>query len=121
MRYTCSTFDRVAPCRGFRLGGWENLANHAGPDDLGEAARVEAGPADQGAVDVRLGQEIGRVGRLDAAAVLDAHLVRGRGVAELGQDLADMGVGVLLLLGAGGLAGAEGPSGGVGAAALAQL
>src|SRR6266498_1673158 len=41
-------------------------------NDLGEAAWVEAGPADEGAVDVRLAHEFARVLWFNAAAVLNA-------------------------------------------------
>src|SRR6266508_239282 len=45
------------------------------PADLGELLRLDAGAADQGAVDVRLVHDVGDVGCLDRAAVEDAHPV----------------------------------------------
>src|SRR5215831_9867991 len=44
-----------------------------GFDDLGEAARVEAGTADEGAVDVGLDHEFASVLWFHAAAVLNSH------------------------------------------------
>ena len=44
-----------------------------GIDDLGEAARVEAGAADEGAVDVGLTHEFAGILRFHAAAILDPH------------------------------------------------
>ena len=49
--------------------------------DVGEGLRVEAGAADEGAVDLGLGHEGGDVVGLDAAAVEDAD-VRGGVLAE---------------------------------------
>ena len=48
-------------------------------DDGGEAPRIEAGAADQRAVDVGLGEEFLRVLGFDAAAVLDADAFGRRG------------------------------------------
>src|SRR5579884_1082897 len=47
-------------------------AGHRGHDS-GELVGVEAGPADQGAVDVALGKDVGGVARIHRASVLDAH------------------------------------------------
>ena len=47
-----------------------------GFDDLGEAARVEAGAADEGAVDVGLAHEFAGVLRFHAAAVPECALAR---------------------------------------------
>ena len=44
-------------------------------DDRGEVGRVEAGAADQRAVDVGLSQQLGGVAGLDRAAVEDAHRI----------------------------------------------
>ena len=82
-----------------------------GLDDLGEAAGIEAGAADQGAVDVGLVEEFFGVVRLDAAAVLDADFGRGGGIEYFGQSLADKSMGFLGLFGRGGAAGADGPDG----------
>ena len=49
--------------------------------------------------------------RLDAAAVLDANFGRGGGIEDVGQCLADKGVGFLGLRGRGGATGADGPDG----------
>ena len=51
-------------------------------DDAGELVGVERCAADQGAVDLGHGHELGDVARLHAAAVLDAHRVGGVGAAE---------------------------------------
>ncbi len=59
--------------------GWKPMPRKAallftrGFDDLGEAARVEAGATDEGAVDVRLAHEFAGVLWFDAAAVLNPH------------------------------------------------
>src|SRR5437867_5355473 len=47
-------------------------------NDLGEAARVKAGPAAEGTVDVRLAQRFARVAGFDAAAVLNTPTPGGR-------------------------------------------
>ena len=60
-----------------------NAAQRAVLDDAGELVGVEAGPADEGAVDVGLGHQLGDVGRLDRPAVLDAH-----GVGRVGRRTA---------------------------------
>src|SRR6266542_2745687 len=59
------------------------------PADLGELLRLDAGAADQGAVDVRLVHDVGDVGCLDRAAVEDAHPV-GQ-VRRIGVPLAQIG------------------------------
>ena len=58
-----------------------------GFDDLREAARIEAGAADQRAIDVRLRHQFARVFRFHASAVLDADAV-GRGfIGHFAQGL----------------------------------
>src|SRR5690606_26090864 len=58
-------------------------------DDLGEFVGVEAGAADESAVDVGLGHQLGDVRRLHRPAVLDAHRVGGRCVGEVPDALAN--------------------------------
>src|SRR5688500_2189020 len=80
-----------------------------GLHDLGEAARIEAGAADEGAVDIRLGHKRAGVVRLHAAAVLDPNLVGGGFIGNLTEHPADKRMRFLGLLGRRGLAGADGP------------
>src|SRR4029077_2988648 len=54
---------------------WRRLEPSCRLADRGEVLRVEAGAADQRPVDVRLRQQLGRVGGLDRAAVEDPHRV----------------------------------------------
>ncbi len=78
--------------------------------DAGELVGVEAGPADQGAVDVGLGHQLGGVGRLHRAAVLDAHRRRRPSSPTRSRDhVADERAHGLGVLGRGGAAGADGP------------
>src|SRR5512135_2610321 len=51
-----------------------------------ELLGIERGPADQTAVDIRLTEQLDRIGRLDAAPVLDDQVFRHAGVQ--GTDLA---------------------------------
>src|SRR5439155_14772614 len=67
-------------------------------NDLGEAARVKAGPADEGAVDVRLAYEFARVLWFDAAAVLNTHTLGGRVVSHFAQSVTYKSMGFLRLL-----------------------
>src|SRR5919108_4289601 len=78
-------------------------------DDQRELVGVEAGAADQRAVDVRLGGQLLGVGGLDAAAVLDAQLVGGGAAHQLGDGAADQRDRLLGVLGGGGPAGADRP------------
>src|SRR5215212_2304448 len=57
------------------LVGWGDRVL-GGPYELDERLDLEAGPADQGAVDVFLGHDLGRVLRFDRAAVENADVVR---------------------------------------------
>ena len=82
--------------------------------DLDEVVRLERGAADEAAVDVGLGEELLRVGRLAGAAVEDRGVVRDGLVEEAGEDFADVGVDLLGLGRRGGLAGADGPDGLIG-------
>ncbi len=83
-------------------------------DDFGEGLGVEAGSADEGAVDFRLVEQGDGVVGLDAASVEDADAV-GYVAAQAAGDLAaDEQVGFGCHLGRGGLAGADGPDGLVG-------
>ena len=66
---------RRSPTRPGRPGRRAARSSSRGGGDRGQVGRVEARAADQAAVDVRLGEELRRVRRLDAAAVLDAHLL----------------------------------------------
>ena len=78
-------------------------------DDRGEGVGLEAGAADQCAVDLFLADERGGVVGLDAAAVEDAHGRGNIGAQQLGHFGADDLVRVGGDLGRGGLAGADGP------------
>ena len=62
----------------------EESSARGGSDDFGEAAGVEAGAADECAVDVRLVEKFFGVVGFDAAAVLDADLGRSGGVEYFG-------------------------------------
>jgi hypothetical protein len=96
---TMRTKGRGRAARVRRLGG---------ADDGGEGVHLEAGAAHQGAVDVRLGEELGGVARGHAAPVEDGHAV-----GHLPEQLVDAGDDVdadLLGLGrGGGPAGADRP------------
>src|SRR5260370_17336334 len=63
--------------------------------DTGEGGGVKARPTDQGAVDVGLRHERVDVLRLDAAAVEDAHPLRGGGRGEAHQLAPNGGVNFL--------------------------
>src|SRR3954467_15009790 len=56
--------------------------------DPGELRPVQAGAADQGAVDVRLGDDLPGRGRFDRAAVEDPHAAGQLGVVQLGEPAA---------------------------------
>src|SRR6266516_930101 len=80
-----------------------------GFDDLGEAARIQAGTADEGAVDVRLAHEFACVLWFHAAAILNAHPL-GRGlVSHLAQGVANKSVRFLRLSWRGVASRADGP------------
>ena len=83
-------------------------------DELEEIIGDEAGAADEGAVDVRLGDEVAPVGGIDAAAIQDAEGFKGGVVVELGHETTDGADGFVGLLGGGVEAGADGPDGLVG-------
>ena len=53
-----------------------DLGTVGGANHGGELIRFQTRPADKTAVDVRLGKEFGRIGRLDASPVKDTHTVR---------------------------------------------
>src|SRR5580765_2467828 len=72
-----------------------------------EVAGVEAGAADQRAVDVGLGHQLRRVVGLDRAAVEDADRVSR--APAYAKGVADEGAGLLRLLGRRGAAGADRP------------
>ena len=82
--------------------------------DGGEGIGLEAGAADQGAVNFFLAAESCGVVGLDAAAVEDAHLRSDIGAQQLGNFSADDPVRFDGHLRRGGLAGADGPHGLVG-------
>ena len=70
-----------------------------GLHDLGKAARIEAGAADEGAVDVGLAHEFAGILRFHAAAVLNPNSL-GRGlIGHFAQDVANERVRFLCLLG----------------------
>src|SRR5438876_5752905 len=78
-------------------------------DDPQEGFGLQAGAADESAVDVGLGHEPVDVVGLDAATVEDPHRGRRRLSVGAGDALADDGVDLLGLGGSGGAAGADGP------------
>ena len=61
-----------------------NLQLLGSGDDAQELVGLQAGPADQRPVDVGLGEQLGGVVRLDAAAVLDADRLGNCGIVALG-------------------------------------
>ena len=67
----------------------------AGADDRGEGVGLEAGATDEGAVDIRLGEQLCGVVRLDRAAVLDAHPGGGVVAVDVGDEAADRRAGLL--------------------------
>src|SRR6266540_1790234 len=77
--------------------------------DLGEAARVEAGAADEGAVDIRLAHEFACILRFHAAAVLNTDSLGCRVVGHFAQDVSNERVGFLCLSWCGIATGADGP------------
>src|SRR5439155_4897121 len=89
--------------------------------DAGEGGGVEARPADQGAVDVGLRHERVDVLRLDAAAVEDAHPLRGGGRGETHQLPANGMVDFLRLPRGRGASGADRPHRLVGDDAAGEL
>src|SRR5881296_661615 len=89
--------------------------------DTGEGGGVKARPADQGAVDVGLRHERVDVLRLDAAAVEDAHPLRGGGRGETHQLPANGMVDFLRLPRGRGAAGADRPHRLVGDEAAGEL
>src|SRR3989449_536086 len=89
--------------------------------DTGEGGGVKARPTDQGAVDVGLRHERVDVLRLDAAAVEDAHPLRGGGRSEAHQLAANGVVDFLGLPRGRGASGADRPHRLVGDDAAGQL
>src|SRR2546426_9377692 len=89
--------------------------------DTGECGGVKARPADQGAVDVGLRHERVDVLRLDAAAVEDAHPLRGGGRGETHQLPANGMVDFLRLPRGRGASGADRPHRLVGDDAAGEL
>src|SRR5437879_6289248 len=89
--------------------------------DTGECGGVKARPADQGAVDVGLRHERVDVLRLDAAAVEDAHPLRGGGRGEAHQLAANGMVDFLRLPRGRGASGADRPHRLVGDEAAGEL
>src|SRR3954469_7055215 len=78
-------------------------------NDLGKAARIEAGAADQRTVDVRLGHQFPGVVRFHTASVLDPDFVSRGFIGNFSEHLANKNVGFLGLLGCGGLASPNSP------------
>ena len=79
----------------------------AGGHDFGEGGGVETGAAHEGAVDVGLRHQLGRVAGLDAAAIDDAAGV-GRVAAEEGREPGpDAAMGGVGLVGGGDAAGSD--------------
>src|SRR5215210_1803495 len=80
-----------------------------GPYELDERLDLETGPADQGAVDVFLGHDLGRVLRFDGAAVEDADAVREGVPLRLPEQVPDLTDGILGVFGGGCIARPDGP------------
>src|SRR5262249_52651919 len=76
--------------------------------DPGEVVGIERRPAYEGSVDLRHRHQLSDVPRLDAAAVLNPHRVRGAAV-ELPQYPADHADRLVGVVGRGVAAGADGP------------
>src|SRR5206468_6569745 len=74
-----------------------------------EAARIKAGAADKGAIDVGLAHQFACVLRLHAAAVLNPDPLGGRVVVHLVQSVANERMGFLCLSGRRVAASADGP------------
>src|SRR5262249_723440 len=79
-------------------------------DDLGEAARVEAGAADERAVDVWLAHEFARVLRFHAATVLNSDSLSCGLIGHFAQDVSNEHVCFLRLSGCGVAARADCPN-----------
>src|SRR6478672_6347847 len=80
-----------------------------GLDDLSKAARIEAGAADEGAVDIALAHEFAGILRFHTAAVLDPHSVGCGLIGHFAQDVSNERVRFLRLSGCGIAAGADRP------------
>src|SRR5689334_5590746 len=91
------------------------------PDDLRETFGLEARPADQPPVDVRLPHQLRDVLGFDTAAVEDLHPVRDLRSGDLRDDLADESVHLLRRFGGGGSAGADRPYGFVSGDSTGQM
>ena len=89
-------------------------ASAGGGDDGGEVGGLEAGAADEAAVNVGAGEQVGGVVGLHGAAVLDADGVGGGLTGTLGDGLADDAADAVGLVGGADFAGADGPDGLVG-------
>ena len=80
--------------------GWKPLLLFAGGfHDLSEAARIKAGAADEGAVDVGLAHEFAGIFRFHAAAVLNPHSLGCGLIGHFAQDMSNERVRFLCLLG----------------------
>ena len=71
--------------------------------------QFQGSPAHQGPIDIRLAHQFSGIGRLDAAAILNADAFGHRLVKQLRQAAADEGMDVLRLLGRRVAARADGP------------
>src|SRR5881394_426166 len=79
--------------------------------DLRKTAWLQAGSADERAINVGLGHERGRVVGLDASAVLNPDLLRGRIVGNFAEHAPDKCLRFLRLFGGRGLARTDRPDG----------
>src|SRR5215468_12376472 len=112
-----SRWRRALPgdCRSFApaSAGWSPpgspMWGGGDPADLRELVAVQAGAADQGAVDVRLGDDAVGVGRLDRPAVEDADAVGEPTGVQLREPGPDLAAHLLRVLRRGDLAGADRP------------
>src|ERR671921_551372 len=80
-----------------------------GPYELDERLDLETGPTDQGAVDVFLGHDLGRVLRFDGAAVEDTDAASEVVSLRLPEQAPDLTDGILGVFGGGCVACPDGP------------
>ena len=76
-----------------------------GVDDLNELLGLQGSAANEAAVDIGLGQQLGRVLGIHGAAVLDGHAAGHPGAVQAADGGADVAADLAGLVGSGGLAG----------------
>jgi len=94
--------------------GFRQVALTRRLDDAGKTYGFQTGPAYQGAVDVRLAEQVSGVLGFHAATILDPYLGGNAGLELPGQQRPDQGVNLLGLSGGGIAAGPDRPNGFVG-------